>query len=313
MKIIASAGREDVAMVYLADLGAGRLVEFVESVQPPLSREQKWVLIVSTLLGCPVGCQFCDAGGDYKGRLSKDEIFAQIDFLVKRRFPDGVVPIPKFKIQFARMGEPAFNSHVLDVLEEFPQRYDAPGFLPSISTIAPCSTESFFERLLEIKREKYQRFQFQYSIHTTDERLRDWLIPVKKWTFAQMAEYGERFHTPGGSKITLNFALAKGMPVDPRVLSGYFPSDKYLIKMTPVNPTYRARQNGLTSYITGSQDEKASVIAEELRSFGYSVIVSIGESEENQIGSNCGQYVRRHLQADGSLPSSYDYWRPQQR
>lgn len=309
MKIIASAGREDVALVYLAELGAGRLIEFVESVQPPLPREQKWVLIISTLLGCPVGCQFCDAGGDYKGRLTKEEIFAQIDFLVRKRFPDGVVPIPKFKIQFARMGEPAFNPYVLDVLEEFPQRYDAPGFVPSISTIAPCGTESFFERLLRIKEEKYRRFQFQYSIHTTDEQLRDWLIPVKKWTFAQMAEYGGRFYTPGGSKITLNFALAKGMPVDPRVLAGYFSPDKYVIKITPVNPTYRAHQSGLASDIDGSRVDAVPLIAKELRSFGYSVIVSIGELEENQIGSNCGQYVRRHLQADGALTDSYDYWR----
>ncbi len=299
-------------MVYLADLGAGRLVEFVESVQPPLPREQKWVLIVSTLLGCPVRCRFCDAGGDYKGRLSKEEIFAQIEFLVRKRFTDGAVPIPKFKIQFARMGEPAFNPHVLDVLEEFSQRYDAPGFLPSISTVAPCSTESFFEGLLRIKREKYQRFQFQYSIHTTDERLRDWLIPVKKWTFAQMAEYGERFCTPGGPKITLNFALAKGMPVEPRILDCYFPPDKYLIKITPVNPTYRARQNGLASHIDGSRGKEAPVVAEELRSLGYEVIVSIGEFEENQIGSNCGQYVRRHLQGDGVLEGSYDYWRREQ-
>lgn len=309
MKVIASAGREDIAMVYLAELGSGRLVEFVESVQPPLPREQKWVLIVSTLLGCPVRCRFCDAGGDYKGRLSKEEIFAQIDYLVRKRFPDGVVPIPKFKIQFARMGEPAFNPHLLDVLEEFHERYDAPGFLPSISTVAPCGTEGFFERLLKIKREKHHKFQFQYSIHTTDEKLRDWLIPVRKWNFAKMAEYGERFYSAGGLKITLNFALAKGMPVDPKILAHYFSPERFLIKITPVNPTYQARESGLVSAIEGDQCVEISSIVEELRSFGYEVIISIGELEENLIGSNCGQYVRRHLQGDSAIEGGYDYWK----
>ncbi len=307
MKIIASAGREDIALVYLGDFGAGRLVEFVESVQPPLPREQKWVLIVSTLLGCPVGCRFCDAGGDYQGRLSKEEIFTQIDFLVRKRFPDGVVPIPKFKIQFARMGEPAFNPHVLDAIEEFPQRYNAPGFLPSLSTIAPCSTEGFFERLLQIKK-NYKRFQFQYSIHTTDERLRDWLIPVKKWSFAQMAEYGERFYSADGLKITLNFALAQGMPVDPQVLLRYFSPKKYLVKMTPVNPTHRARASGLVSAVEDSLNQEIILLMQELESCGYEAILSIGELEENRIGSNCGQYVRRHLQNTVSLKKSYDYW-----
>jgi len=186
MKILASAGREDIAVVYVAELEAGKFIEFVEAVQPPKPRDEKWVLMISTLYGCPVGCAVCDAGGYYHGRISKEDLFAQIDYLVRRHFPDGVIPCRQFKIQFARMGEPAFNMAVLDVLEELPQRYDAPGFMPSISTVAPRSTAAFFERLLEIKNRLYAggNFQFQFSIHTTDEAQRETMIPVKKWSFA---------------------------------------------------------------------------------------------------------------------------------
>lgn len=35
MKIIGSSGHPDIATVYLGDLGNNRLIEFVESVQPP--------------------------------------------------------------------------------------------------------------------------------------------------------------------------------------------------------------------------------------------------------------------------------------
>jgi 23S rRNA (adenine2503-C2)-methyltransferase len=48
---------------------------------------------------------------------------------------------------------------------------------------------------------------------------------VKKWSFAQIQEYGERFYVPGDRKITLNFALAQGMPVDPFVLLNFFEND----------------------------------------------------------------------------------------
>ncbi len=149
----------------------------------------------------------CDAGGYFHGKVSQEDLFAQIDHMVLRHFPDRVIPCQQFKIQFARMGEPAFNPAVLDVLEEFPIRYDAPGFMPSISTIAPNSTEAFFERLLEIKNRLYRNgnFQFQYSIHTTDVTQRDEMIPVKKWSFEKMAAYGERFYAAGERKITLNF------------------------------------------------------------------------------------------------------------
>jgi 23S rRNA (adenine2503-C2)-methyltransferase len=309
MRILKAAGREDIATVYLADLGQGRLVEFVESTQPPLTRDKKWVLIVSTLLGCPVKCLMCDAGDDYKGRLSKEEMFLQIDYLIRRRFPDGMVPVEKFKIQFARMGEPALNPSVIDVLDEIPLRYDVTGFIPSVSTVAPRGTDGFFERLLELKSRKFAggRFQLQFSIHTTDDELRHRIVPVEKWSFAQIARYGESFLEDGDQKIGLNFALAEGTPVDAQVLRDYFSPEKFLIKVTPINPTHRAVQNKLRSYIDAHCESKNYSVINELQSSGYEVILNFGEVEENRIGSNCGQYVMQHLRAKATV-GGYDYW-----
>ena len=263
MKVHASAGNENIAMVYIVETSSGHLVECVESVQPPLPGEKKWVLLVSTMFGCPIGCLMCDAGGYYHGKPTKDEILEQIDFLVDKRFPDRNIPCEQLKIQFARMGEPSLNPQVLDVLQKLPERYHAPGLLPSVSTVAPAHTERFFDRLLEIKQQFYRQghFQFQVSIHTTDIKLRDRFIPVNKWGFAQIAEYGERFYAMGDRKITLNFALAQGMPVDPAVLLQFFNPERFLIKITPLNPTYRARENELTSYINPvSGDQKYEII-----------------------------------------------------
>jgi 23S rRNA (adenine2503-C2)-methyltransferase len=261
------------------------------------------------MYGCPVGCMMCDAGGYYKGMPGKEEIFEQIDFLVKQRFPDRYVPSTQWKIQFARMGEPALNPAVLEVLDELPERYNAPGLMPSLSTIAPRGKEAFFERLLEIKQTKYPhgRFQFQFSLHTTDPARRDELIPIKKWGFAEMAAFGERFYQPGDRKVTLNFALAHGMPLDPGVLRQYFDPLKFLVKITPLNPTYRAREKGLVSYIEPYNETSAAPLVEKLSADGYQVIVSIGELEENLIGSNCGQYIRHHLAAGDPIEDGYTY------
>ena len=309
MRVHASAGNEDFAMVYIVETSSGHLVECVESVQPPLPREKKWVLLVSTMFGCPVGCLMCDAGGYYHGKPTKDEIMAQIDFLVGKRFPDGNIPCEQFKIQFARMGEPSLNLCVLDVLQELPKRYHAPGLMPSISTIAPAGGERFFNRLLELKQEYYLggHFQLQVSLHTTDHELRDRFIPVKKWSFAQIRDYGERFYAFGDRKITLNFALAQGMPVDPTVLLNFFDPDRFLIKITPLNPTYRARENNLVSYVDPLSAEQKYEIVQGLQDSGYQVILSIGEMEENLIGSNCGQYLRTHLSAEHPIEDGYTY------
>jgi 23S rRNA (adenine2503-C2)-methyltransferase len=309
MRIKASTGDNPIARVYIGEFENGSLVEMVESVQPPLPRDKKWVLIVSTLFGCPVQCPMCDAGGHYRGRLSKQEILDQLDFLVKSRFPDGKIPVEKFKVQFARMGEPSLNPSVLEVLEELPQRYDAPGLIPCISTIAPSKANGFFEELLRIKRQTYSRgnFQMQFSIHTTNRELRDRLMPVNKWDLAQIARYCGKFWQPADRKITLNFALVRGMPVDSEELQKHFDPERFLIKLTPLNPTYAVARNDLISQMDSSWDEARCEIVKGLRGAAYEVIVSIGEMEENLIGSNCGQYLAEHLATGRRLIDSYSY------
>ncbi len=303
MKIIGRAGREDIAYVYLAELDENKYIEFVESVQPPIPREDKWVLIVSTLFGCPVGCKICDAGGWYKGRLTKEDILRQIDYLVSQRYPDKKIPANKFKVQFARMGDPLLNSNVLDVLTELPNRYDAPGLMPCISTIAPAKTDIFFDRLIEIKTQLFAggKFQMQFSIHSTDRAIRDKFIPIKKWLLPQIARYGERFYKEGDRKIALNFALAENSPIDPQILSEYFNPELFLIKLTPVNPTISARQNGISNLLFSDSDDHVSRLVTSLKDRDFEVIVSIGEPEENRIGSNCGQLVRSFI-TDKSVP-----------
>lgn len=267
------------------------------------------MLIISTLLGCPVGCAICDAGGFYHGRLTEEELWAQLDYLVQSRYPDGRVPAGKFKIQFARMGEPAFNPAVLTILRELPQRYTTPGLLPSFSTVAPDGVNGFFEDLLEIKRSLYpgNRFQLQFSLHSTDEVYRDRLIPVKKWSFTEIAAYGERFHHPNDRKITLNFVPTVESQVEPHRLLDIFDPDIFLIKLTPLNPTYRSRENNLNSSIDPHAAATAEPLMDAFQSAGYEVLLSIGEPEENLIGSNCGQYVQTHLQQPEQLAGGYKY------
>ena len=79
MKVIAKTGNDELASVYIAEAGNGKLIEFVESVPPPYTRGEKWVLIISTLYGCPAKCKFCDAGNFYSGKPTKEELLFQVD------------------------------------------------------------------------------------------------------------------------------------------------------------------------------------------------------------------------------------------
>lgn len=295
LRIHGEFGREDISKVYVASMrdGDGHVVEFVESLQPPVPRDEKWVLIISSSFGCPMNCLMCDAGGRYSGKLETNEMLAQIDHMVFRRFPDGRVPSRRFKVQFARMGEPSLNPNVLDALSAMAGRYDAPGLMACVSTIAPESSGGFFERLADVKRDLYSggRFQLQFSIHTTDEEKRNWLLPGRKWGFDEIASFGDEFYEEGDRRITLNFAMTKGLPVEPDVVADCFDPSKFAVKLTPLNPTARAIENGLASALDPLKPKAGEELMKGFNELGFETILSIGELEENKIGSNCGQFV----------------------
>ncbi|HUV61408.1 MAG TPA: radical SAM protein [Thermoplasmata archaeon] len=321
MRVVAEYGRDDLAKVYVAqmreeemdDTNKGKhLVEFVESLQPPNPREKKWVLIVSSMFGCPVKCKMCDAGGNYSGKMTAEEIVSQIDFIVRRRYPNRKIPSSKFKVQFARMGEPTLNPAVLDALRMLPEVFDAPGLYASLSTVAPSGggAREFLEKLIDVKNDCYPngRFQLQFSIHTTDEAKRDEMIPAKKLSLEEIAAFAERFVDleAGDKKITLNFAPAEGYPIDVGVIRKHFDPAKFIIKLTPLNPTVRSKEESLRSVIDPKIDDPSRGLVDKFRKSGYDVILSIGELEENRIGSNCGQFIQRAIDAEERPHESYE-------
>ncbi|OPL17592.1 MAG: hypothetical protein AVO35_09175 [Candidatus Aegiribacteria sp. MLS_C] len=308
LDVVSTHGDPDLATVTVGRLSDGELVEFVESVQPPVPREEKWVLIISTLRGCPVGCPICDAGGSYGGRLSAGEMLAQVDHLVKARYPDRKVPVPKFKIQFARMGDPAFNPAVLEVLRLLPSVYDAPGLMPSISTVAPAGCRGFLEELIRVKDELYPdgRFQMQFSIHTSSEEARRELVPCSTLGFREMSDWGSRFHGEGDRKVSLNFAAVRGFPLEPSRVAELFPAEHFMIKLTPVNPTRSSVSNGLHGVIDPDIPESAAELVKDFKKSGFDVVLSIGDTRENHIGSNCGLYTADGVSASGGVAAETD-------
>jgi 23S rRNA (adenine2503-C2)-methyltransferase len=72
-----------------------------------------------------------------------------------------------------------------------------------------------------------------------------------------------------------------------------------------MNLTIRAFQNGLVD--ESDPRSQLALKANEFRNVGYEVIESIGELEENAIGSNCGQYLAGLEAADANVGNGYSY------
>lgn len=297
MKIICKTGDPELAEVMVAKFrnDENLLAEFVDAKEVRSPREKKWVVIISTQFGCPVNCQMCDSGGFYKGDLSCDEMLRQVDHVVSLYPSETLRDCEKFKVQFARMGEPALNPAVLDALAELPSRFKTKNLIPCIATTAPEVSREWFEKLLNVKREFYtnKTFQLQMSINSTCERERDRLMPIKKMTFEEISYFGERFVEAGDRKISLNFALMQKLSLNVEVIADNFSPEKFCIKATPLNPTERSKDLQLRSLFDDAKisDDGAEFLS-ELADRGFDVILSVGDLNENKIGSNCGQSVR---------------------
>lgn len=281
-------GLDELATVYAAsyDEEGRRILEFVDSLSGSRDILEKWVIVVSSQFGCPVGCKMCDTSGYYEGDPTREELMSQIDHIVGKRFPDRKVPTKKFKIQFARMGEPALNMNVIDAIEEISERYNAPGYMPCISTTAPEGTDEFFNSLKDINNMIFKgNIQLQFSVHSTDPVQRDEIMPIRKWGLERIARFGNDFFV-GGRKISLNFALGTENELDPKRIEDLFSPDIFMIKLTPVNPTEQARMHDMVREDLYEGDVPQ---IQELKDQGFDVVLSVGDLRENIIGSNCGQ------------------------
>jgi len=86
----------------------------------------------------------------------------------------------------------------------------------------------------------------------------------------------------------------------------HFDPERFLIKLTPLNPTVRSKEQSLASAINPHDNSSSEGLVKAFQDEGFEVVLSIGELEENRIGSNCGQYIQRALHARERPRASYD-------
>jgi len=305
MRVVECAGSPAIARVFVVELRDDPRfrVECVGAVDPALARRDKMVFVVSSQFGCPVGCAMCDAGTWFAGNLTQAEIEVQIRLLVQAWSGDDTAFCRKLKVQFARMGEPSLNPAVLDVIEFLPTLLPATQLVPCIATTAPRAASAWFERLIDLRPSfGPDSFQLQFSVQSTNETHRARMIPIDKWSLSEIASYSQRFVREGDRKVTLNAALARGVPFDPEVIARVFDPRFCLVKLTPLNPTSSTAMASLQSGMETGREPEVAELARALESFGFRCILSIGDPEESRMGTSCGQLARLATQRSAQHP-----------
>lgn len=200
------------------------------------SRKERWMIGVSTMSGCPVGCKFCATGKLKKCRnLTAEEIVEQVFFVLFQRFNVcNPADSKEFKINYTRMGEPFLN------LEEVRKA------IAVIDKKLPKTRVHHYISTIGVKGADYSwikdNITLQFSVHSFDEEYRNWLIPYKhKISLEEMG----KVRTESGLKTTINLTLARPEDFDIEALKRYFDPKYFFIKISPINENDVSKENNM--------------------------------------------------------------------
>ena len=208
------------------------------------SRHDRWMIGISVMSGCPVGCKFCATGKLKKCRnLTAEEIVEQVMFVLNRNEKYDPALSKEFKINYTRMGEPFLNiGEVRKAIQMIDDYFGIDLTHHYLSTIGVKGADYSFIK---------NNITLQFSVHSFDEEFRDWLIPFKhKVTLAEMGQV----RTDSLLKTTVNLTMARAEDFDVDKLKRYFPKDNFFIKISPINPNEVSESNDLVEGVVKQQN-----------------------------------------------------------
>jgi 23S rRNA (adenine2503-C2)-methyltransferase len=203
------------------------------------SRSERWMIGVSVMSGCPVGCKFCATASLPRCRyLRPDEILSQIEFILDQNPEFDPSKSMEFKINYTRMGEPFLNlDAVRQAIEKVNRRF--PNAHHYVSTIGVKSSDFSWIR---------DNITLQFSIHSFDESYRDWLIPYPRKM--SLEEIG-KVRTQSNLKTTVNLTLVREDDFSIQALQRWFDPKTHFVKLSPINRNCISDENNMgTGIIT---------------------------------------------------------------
>lgn len=204
------------------------------------NRNERWMIGVSCMSGCPIHCKFCATGQLKRWRnLTAEEIFEQVKFILDKHINVwDPYQSKEFKINYTRMGEPFLN---IDNVRKAIQMVDE--YLPGIKVHHYIST-------IGIKGSDFswikENITLQVSLHSLNEDRRNDLIPYSnKMTIKELGQ----IRTESNLKTTVNMTLVDFADFDIEKLTSCFDPEYFFIKLSPINPNEVSEKNHMGSGI----------------------------------------------------------------
>jgi 23S rRNA (adenine2503-C2)-methyltransferase len=240
-------------------------------------------------VGCPIGCPFCATGQQgFERNLTPGEIIDQVLYFA-RYLQDKTIGREGERIKnivFMGMGEPLVNYDALWQAIEMLNSPDGFGLSARSMTISTAGLIPGIERL---SNEKLQ-VGLAISLHASDNKLRDKLVPInKKYPLEELIAACREYFARTGRRVSFEYALFDSVNdslVQVQSLADLIQGTNCHVNLISVNQTTNQKMQP-------SPRNKVLAFQQELKNRGINCTLRLSRGQD--IDAGCGQLRSRFL------------------
>ena len=267
--------------------------------------EQKHVLALSTQVGCPMRCHFCEVADlPYCRSLDAQELEDEAVIIAQRAYANGFPLDDKpIKVAFVEMGEPFMNKGLFNGIEKITRLFPA---TVKVSTTFPDHSISYenAERMIHLSSIYNHPVQMQLSLHSTDEDYRMSVCKFPLAGFSEIAKFGEKWRKYAKSprKINLSLTLNRKTPCSPSGIANILDPEHFAVRLRNMLPTEPSRRNSLDEISI----EEILGLEDEFRRCGYDIIPGLSADVETKFNLNPGMLSKLEERGQQiAMPDNY--------
>ncbi len=251
----------------------------------------KNIIGISTQIGCPSKCTFCELGAERFGRnLTPVEMYGQVVLMLETASQYGIdVNAVQHKVSVAKTGEPLFNDALvggLEMIAEFPFSY-------KISTVFPAAQRCLenFRTAARFAAQSAEAVQMQISLISTSEDYRRKAAGIEVTPLQEICKAGEYWKNlnPYGRKVNLSLILSEDVPCDAQAVSKILSPELFHFRFRNYVPTQNGKNHSLAPITSG----RIARIKQEFSEYGYEVTAAATPTAIEQKFSLAANVTRR--------------------
>jgi 23S rRNA (adenine2503-C2)-methyltransferase len=265
---------------WLLRLADGNCIETVF-----IPETDRGTLCVSSQVGCTLNCSFCATGHQgFNRNLTVGEIIGQLFVAYRALVRDGAPPRPISNVVFMGMGEPLLNFDAVIAAISLMRDDLAYGISWRRITLSTAGLVPMIDKLRATSP-----VSLAVSLHATNDKLRDELVPLnKKYPIAELLDACRRYVADEPRwRVTFEYVMLDGVndsPAEARALVRLLEGVPAKVNLIPFNPFP-------TTQYQRSPRERIDAFRDVLMAAGLMTITR--KTRGDDIDAACGQLAGR--------------------